>query len=58
MVILIKKERSYSNNNYIDRTNGEFKVDDDLADFSDSIVEILDSIYDSHSMQPEDARKK
>ena len=53
----IDKKGTLTEQYYIDRTNGEFKVDDDLADFSDSIVEILDSIYDSHSMQPEDARK-
>lgn len=43
---------------YIDKANGEVKVAEEVADSRDSVINILDSIYDSRAMQPENARDK
>lgn len=41
---------------YEDKANGEIKVAEEVADSAASIIQIVDSIYDSRSMQPENAR--
>ncbi len=41
---------------YEDKANGQVQVADEVADCAASVVEILDSIYDSKAMQPENAR--
>lgn len=41
---------------YEDKANGEIKVAEEVADSADSVLEIVDSIYDARSMQPENAR--
>ncbi|MDU3489972.1 MAG: DEAD/DEAH box helicase family protein [Clostridiales bacterium] len=41
---------------YEDKANGEIKVAEEVADFAASVIEIVDSIYDARSMQPENAR--
>lgn len=41
---------------YEDKANGEIKVAEEVADYAVSIIEIIDSIYDARSMQPENAR--
>lgn len=41
---------------YEDRANGEIKVAEEVADSAASVLEIIDSIYDARSMQPENAR--
>lgn len=41
---------------YEDKANGEVKVAEEVADFAASVIEIVDSIYDARSMQPENAR--
>lgn len=41
---------------YEDKANGEIKVAEEVADSAASVIEIVDSIYDARSMQPEDAR--
>ena len=41
---------------YEDKANGEIKVAEEVADSAASVIEIVDSIYDAKSMQPEDAR--
>ena len=42
---------------YEDKANGELKVAEEVADSAASVIEIIDSIYDSHSVGIEDARK-
>ena len=39
-----------------DKANGELKVAEEVADSAASVIEIIDSIYDSRAMQPENAR--
>ena len=41
---------------YEDKANGEIKVAEEVADSAGSVIEIVDSIYDARSMQPENAR--
>lgn len=43
---------------YCDKSNGEIKVAEEVEDFSASVIDIINSVYDSRSMQPqpEDAR--
>ena len=39
-----------------DKANGEIKVAEEVADSAASVIEIIDSVYDAQSMQPENAR--
>lgn len=41
---------------YADKANGEIKVAEEVADSAAAVIEIVDSIYDPKSMQPENAR--
>ena len=41
---------------YADKANDEIKVAEEVADSAGSVMEIIDSIYDSRAMQPENAR--
>ena len=41
---------------YKDKANGEIKVAEEAKDFAAGVIEIIDSIYDSKIMQPENAR--
>ncbi|WP_418790357.1 DEAD/DEAH box helicase family protein [Phosphitispora sp. TUW77] len=43
---------------YEDKKNGKIEVSEEVQDCTESIVAILDSIYDSRAMQPENARDK
>lgn len=41
---------------YEDKANGQIKVAEEVADCVAAVIEIIDSIYDARSMQPENAR--
>lgn len=41
---------------YEDKANGEIKIADEAKDFSVDVIGIIDSIYDSKAMLPENAR--
>lgn len=41
---------------YEDKANGKVQVAEEVADCRQSIIDILDSIYDAHTMKPENAR--
>lgn len=41
---------------YEDKANGELKVAEEVADSEASVIEIIDSIYDSRAIKPENAR--
>ena len=43
---------------YADKANGTIQVAEEVADSCDSVINILDSVYDSRAMQPENARDK
>lgn len=52
----IDKKGALTDKYYEDKANGEIKVTEEVADSAASVIEIIDSIYDSRSMQPENAR--
>lgn len=43
---------------YADKANGAIQVAEEVADSRDSVINILDSVYDGRAMQPENARDK
>ena len=52
----IDKKGTLTDKYYEDKANGELKVTEEVADSASSVIEIIDSIYDSRAMQPENAR--
>lgn len=42
---------------YSDKVNGAIEVDSEVADFKESIINTLDSIYNPKALMPEDVRK-
>lgn len=54
----IDKKGTLTDKYYTDKANGEIKVAEEVADSRDAIINILDSVYDSRAMQPENARDK
>ena len=43
---------------YADKANGEIKVAEEVADSRDSVIKILDTVYDANAMKPENSRDK
>ena len=54
----IDRKGALTDKYYADKANGEVKVAAEVADSRDSIIIILDSVYDKRKMQPENARDK
>lgn len=52
----IDKKGVLTDKYYDDKANGELKVAEEVADSAASVIEIIDSIYDSRTIQPENAR--
>lgn len=52
----IDKRGALTEKYYKDKANGEIRIADEAADFASAVIEILDSVYDSKAMQPENAR--
>lgn len=52
----IDKKGVLTDKYYEDKANSELKVAEEVADSAASVIEIIDSIYDSRAMQPENAR--
>ena len=52
----IDRKGALTDKYYGDKANGEIKVAEEIADSRDAIINILDSVYDSRAMQPENAR--
>lgn len=53
----IDKKGVLTDKYYEDKANGEIKIAEEVADSAASVIEIIDSIYDSRSIGIEDARK-
>ena len=53
----IDKQGSLTDKYYADKANGNIKLADEVVDFAQSVIAIIDSVYDSKAMMPEDARK-
>lgn len=54
----IDKKGTLTDKYYADKANGEIKIAEEAADCADSVISILDSVYDSRAMLPENARDK
>ena len=54
----IDKKGVLTDKYYADKANGAIQVAEEVADSRDSMINILDSVYDSRAMQPENARDK
>ena len=52
----IDRKGALTDKYYADKANGEIKVAGEVADSAASVLEIIDSIYDPRTMQPENAR--
>lgn len=52
----IDKKGTLTDKYYEDKANGELKLAEEVAGFEQSVIEIIDSIYDPKAMQPENAR--
>ena len=53
----IDKQGSLTDKYYADKANDNIKLADEVVDFAQSVIAIIDSVYDSKAMMPEDARK-
>lgn len=54
----VDKRGALTDTYYRDRANGEVKVAEEAADCAESVIDIVDSIYDARRMRPENARDK
>ena len=54
----IDKKGVLTDKYYADKANGTIQVAEEVTDSRDSVINILDSVYDSRAMQPENARDK
>ena len=52
----IDRKGSLTDKYYEDKANGKIKVAEEVADSAASVLAIIDSVYDTRSMQPENAR--
>lgn len=54
----VDKKGALTDKYYTDKANNAVKVAEEVADCADAVLSIVDSIYDSRAMQPENARDK
>lgn len=52
----IDKQGALTDKYYTDKANGEIKLADEVANATESVLGIIDTIYDGKAMQPENAR--
>lgn len=52
------KKGALTDKYYEDKANGAIQVAEEVEDSRDAVINILDSVYDSRAMQPENARDK
>lgn len=52
----IDRKGALTDKYYEDKANGEIKIAEEVEDSAASVLEIIDSVYDPRSMQPENAR--
>lgn len=54
----IDRKGTLTDKYYVDKANGEVKIAPEAEDCAESVIKIIDSIYDANSMMPENARDK
>ncbi len=52
----VDKKGALTDKYYADKANGEVKIAEEVADSAESVINIIDSVYDSRAMMPENAR--
>ena len=52
----VDKKYALTDKFYEDRKNGTVKVAEEVQEYKDDIIKVLDSVYNSKAMQPENAR--
>ncbi len=52
----VDKKGMLTDKYYADKANGAIQVAEEVADSRDAVINILDSVYDSRAMRPENAR--
>ena len=52
----VDKKHNLTDKYYEDESNGELKLAEEVAGFEQSVIGIINSIYDPNAMQPENAR--
>ena len=52
----INKQGELTDRYYEEKANGEIKIAEEAQEFASGVIEIIDSVYDSKAMQPENAR--
>lgn len=53
----IDKKGVLTDKYYADKANGDLTIAEEVADCAADVIAIIDSVYDSRTMQPENARK-
>ena len=54
----VDKKGALTDKYYADKANGEIKVAEEVTNYADAVLKIVDSVYDSNAMKPENARDK
>lgn len=54
----IDRKGALTDKYYADKANGVFRLAEELVPYSAAIIDILDSVYNSHAFEIEDSRKK
>lgn len=54
----VDKKGALTDKYYEDKANGEVRVADEVSEYVESVLKIVDSVYDSNAMMPENARDK
>ena len=54
----VDKKGALTDKYYADKANGSIQVAEEVADYAESVLEIVDSVYDSNAMKVENARDK
>ena len=52
----IDRKGALTDKYYMDKANGQLQVAEEVADCTDSVINIIDSVYDNRAMTPENAR--
>jgi type III restriction enzyme len=52
----VDKQGALTDKYYEDKANGTITLVDEVAEFTESVLDIIDTIYDAKAMKPEDAR--
>ena len=52
----IDKDNTLTDQYYADKNNGNLQMPDEVQEYAESIIQILDTVFDENALKPEDAR--